>query len=147
MPCDLEMSDLAAVVPEDDHHVQNLKCGADHDEHIDGGDRLHMLFQEGAPAWRGWVGRPSHIFGNGCLPYADPELEEFTMDAWRAPERIGFTHLADQVSDLAIDARPTETAGSRSPPPVEPEARSMPLDDSCWLYQNHDLEALRPESV
>ena len=69
------------------------------------------------------------------------------MDAWCAPERVGLTHLADQSSDLAIDARPTETAGSRSPPPVEPEARSMPLDDSCRLHQHHDLKALRPESV
>jgi transposase InsO family protein len=50
MPGDFEMSDLPPVVPEDDHHVQHLKCGADHDEHIDGGDRPHMLFQEGAPA-------------------------------------------------------------------------------------------------
>jgi hypothetical protein len=147
MPGDLEMSDLPAVVLEDNHHVQHLKCGADHDEHIDGGDGLHMLFQEGAPAWRGWAVTPSHIFGNGCLPYADPELEELTMDAWRALERIGFIHLADQISDLAIDAGPTETAGSRSPPPVEPEARSMLLDDSCRLHQHHDLEALRPESV
>ncbi len=69
------------------------------------------------------------------------------MDAWCAPERVGLTHLADQSPDLAIDARPTETAGSRSPPPVEPEAHSMPLDDSCRLHQHHDLEALRPVSV
>src|SRR6266481_9492257 len=147
MPGDLEMSNLPAVVPEDDHHVQHLKGGADHDEHIDGGDRLHMLLQEGAPVWRGWAGTPSHIFGNGCLPYADPELEEFTMDAWCVPERVGLTHLADQSPDLAIDTWPTETAGSRSPPPVEPEAHSMPLDDSCRLHQHHDLEATRPESV
>jgi hypothetical protein len=90
--------------------------------------------------------------GGDAEPYIwqrlfDPELEELTMDAWRALERIGFIHLADQISDLAIDAGPTETAGSRSPPPVEPEARSMLLDDSCRLHQHHDLEALRPESV
>ena len=76
-----EMGDPSAVVPEDDHHVQHLKCSADDDEHIDGGNRLHMLFQESAPAWRGCAGTPRHIFSNGCLPYADPKLEEFTMDA------------------------------------------------------------------
>src|ERR1019366_9464995 len=90
--------------------------------------------------------------GGDAEPYIwqrlfDPELEELTMDAWRALERIGFIHLADQISDLPIDAGPTETAGSRSPPPVEPGARSMLLDDSCRLHQHHDLEALRPESV
>jgi hypothetical protein len=37
------MSDLPAVVHEDDHHVQHLKCGADHDEHIDGSDRPSMF--------------------------------------------------------------------------------------------------------
>jgi hypothetical protein len=147
MPCYLEMNNLPAVVPEDDHHVQQLEGGADHDEHIDYGDRLHMLLQEGAPTWRGWAGTPSHIFGNGRLTDADPELEELTMDAWCVPERVGLAHLADQISDLAIDARTTETAGSRSPPPVEPEARSMPLDDGRRLHQHHDLEALRPESV
>ena len=53
-----EMGDPSAVVPEDDHHVQHLKCSADDDEHIDGGNRLHMLFQESAPAWRGCAGTP-----------------------------------------------------------------------------------------
>jgi hypothetical protein len=43
-----EMGDPSAVVSEDDHHVQHLKCSADDDEHIDGGNRLHMLFQESA---------------------------------------------------------------------------------------------------
>jgi hypothetical protein len=55
-----------------------------------------MLFQEGAPAWRGWVGTPSHIFGNGCLPYTDPELEEFTMDAWRP--RADWLHSSGRSS-------------------------------------------------
>jgi len=90
---------------------------------------------------------PRRIFSNGCLPNADPELDEFTMDAWRAPERIGFAHLANQISDLAINTWPTKTAESRPPPPLKPNARLMPLDNSGRLYQHHDLEALRPEPV
>jgi len=93
-----EMGDPSAVVPEDDHHVQHLKCSADDDEHIDGGNRLHMLFQESAPAWRGCAGTPRHIFSNGCLPYADPELEEFAMDAWRA--QSGLASLIWRIKSL-----------------------------------------------
>jgi hypothetical protein len=84
------MNNLPAVVFEDDHHLQQLESGADYDEHIDGGDRLHMLLQEGAPTWRGWAGTPSHIFGNGRLADADPELEELTMDAWCAQSGLAW---------------------------------------------------------
>jgi hypothetical protein len=59
---------LPALVPEDDHHVQHLKCSADDDEHIDGGSRLHMLFQESAPAPKD-VERVIGSIRRDCLDY------------------------------------------------------------------------------
>ena len=69
-----EMGDPSAVVPEDDHHVQHLKCSADDDEHIDGGNRLHMLFQESAPAGEGARGRRAIYLATAVCPMRIPSL-------------------------------------------------------------------------
>lgn len=50
------------------------------------------------------------------------------MNPWRAPQRIGVRHLADQPSKLGIDLRaPAE--GTRSSGPEPGEASPMPVDD------------------
>ena len=43
----------------------------------------------------------------GGLGDAEPEHEKFTMDPWRAPEWVGTVHLPDQITNRAIDRRPS----------------------------------------
>ena len=47
-----------------------------------------------------------HVFGDRGLPDIDAELEEFAVDARRAPEHVGDTHVANELSDLMWRPRP-----------------------------------------
>jgi hypothetical protein len=38
---------------------------------------------------------PGHIFGNRRLPDVDAELEEFAVNPWGAPERVGDADVMD----------------------------------------------------
>src|SRR6201989_1167307 len=43
---------------------------------------------------------PRHILCNGGLPNIDAELEKLAVKPWRAPEWVGETHLANEMTDL-----------------------------------------------
>ena len=50
--------------------------------------------------WGRGLGPPRHVSADGRLADFDAELEQFAMDARRAPKRIGEAHLTDQIADL-----------------------------------------------
>src|SRR6266851_1256010 len=75
----------------------------------------------------------------------DAELQQFPVDAGRPPQRVGFAHAADQITDFCADLGSSRTA--RSPPPKEPEALAMPLDHGGRLDQYHRVDDLRPNPV
>ena len=54
-----------------------------------------MIEKERSPALRRRSSSPGHVLRNGGLADIDAELEEFSMDAGSAPERIGKAHLPD----------------------------------------------------
>src|ERR1700730_5994734 len=47
-----------------------------------------------------------------------PELEQFAVDAWRAPKRIFDAHPPDQCAQLRVDLQ-----SPRPPTPVSSESR------------------------
>ncbi len=59
----------------------------------------------------------------------DAELEEFTMDAGSAPQRVGEAHGADQLADFERHLR-AAAAMSRLPSPEQAKTGTMPPDDS-----------------
>jgi hypothetical protein len=96
----IEMDDPSAMVTKDDDGIQQLeRRGRDHG-HVGRGDGRHMLPQEAAPSRGGSVTTPSKMPADSSLAHFDAELEQFAMDARRAPERIGAAHLTDQGSDF-----------------------------------------------
>jgi hypothetical protein len=132
---------------QDDHDVEQAEGGGGNDEHVDGGDAIHVVPQEAAPGGGRRAGAPRHVLGDGRLADADPELKEFAMDAGGAPERIGPTHLADQIADLVSYRRPAAVMAPGPPPPVAAETLAMPLDDGCRLHQGHRVQAAWPEPI
>jgi hypothetical protein len=89
--------------------------------------------------------RPSHhILGDRRLPDINSELEDLAMDTWRAPQRVSFAHLPDQVTDLASRSRPSRPW---TPPPVKPETRAMPLDHGRRFDQHHDFQTAQPYPI
>ena len=59
-----------------------------------------LIAQERPPAlgWR--TPRLCHVSGDRGLPDIDAELEQLTVDARSAPERVRKTHVANELSDL-----------------------------------------------
>src|SRR6476660_229998 len=85
---------------------------------------------------------PRHILRNGGLADVDTELEEFSMNAGSAPERIGEAHLPDQPPDFRRHARPTGTP-TRFPAPEGAKACPMPPDNGFRLYDREGVQNTR----
>src|SRR5471032_3637749 len=80
-----------------------------------------VVTQEGSPSLAGR--RPSfdHVLGDARLRDLKPELEQFAVDAWRAPKRIFDAHPPDQYPQLCLNLRsPSQRA--RLPTPVAAKA-------------------------
>src|SRR3981081_1965957 len=70
---------------------------------------------------------PRHILCNGGLPDIDTELEKLAMNTWCAPQWVGETHLANELTDFQrglCNAPP----GPCFPAPIRSEAGTMPAD-------------------
>src|SRR5258706_4901738 len=70
---------------------------------------------------------PRHILCNGGLSDIDAELEKLAMDPWCAPQWVGETDLANELTDLQRDLR-AAAARSCFPAPIRSEAGTMPAD-------------------
>ena len=46
-----------------------------------------------------------HVLGDARLRDLKPELEQFAVNAWRAPKRIFDAHPSDQYVQLRVDLR------------------------------------------
>ena len=75
---------------------------------------------------------PDHVLGDRRLGDLEPELQQFTMDARRAPQWILLAHPSDEFAQLRFDFGPARlTAGF--PAPIGPKPRSMPPQDCIRL--------------
>ena len=98
------MDNPSSVVTKNNHCIQQLKRHARGHEHVNRGDDRHMVPQEAAPSRGGSLRAPREIPADSSLAHLDAELEQFAVDARRAPERIGAAHLTYQGPDFG--ARP-----------------------------------------
>ena len=84
----VEMGEPSSMVTKNDHGIQQLKRrGRDH-EHVDRGDGCHMIPQEAAPSRGGSLRALKEVPADSRVAQLDAELEQFAVDARRAPERI-----------------------------------------------------------
>ena len=104
---DVEVNDLPTGMAENDHDVEKPERAGDHDEHIQGGDAVDMVPQEGPPSRGGALGSPDHVLGDRGLADADPKLEEFTVDPRRTPKQIVKAHLTNEPAKLRGRFRPS----------------------------------------
>jgi hypothetical protein len=73
------------------------------------------------------------------LSDAKPELEQFAVDAWRAPKRIFDAHPPDQYAQLRVDLR-SPSLWARLPTPVAAKAGPMPPHQRLRLENCNDLQ-------
>ena len=67
------------------------------------------------PPRRPWSNTSSEIARYCRLRDVETKHQQFTVDAWCAPEHIVSRHTADQVPNLGIDSRPTTSPAAPKP--------------------------------
>src|SRR6266481_2068860 len=146
MRCDAKPQNLPSTVPHNQQAVEQTKRDCRHDEQIHRGDAVSMIMRERLPTLRWRASSPGHILGHAGLSDFDAELEEFAMDPWRSPQRIGDAHLPDKLANLWGHSRPSATR-SRLPAPVQSEAGTMPANNGVRLDYRQRIANFREHPI
>src|ERR1700738_477991 len=128
MCCDADPDQLSAVEPDDDEGIEQVETDRWNNEQVHGGNVRRVVTQESSPPLAGW--RPSfdHVLCDARLRDFKPKLEQFAVDAWRAPKRIFDAHPPDQSAQLRVDLR-SPSKWARLPTPVAAKAGPMPTHE------------------
>src|SRR4051812_16678882 len=105
-----------------------------------------MVQEERSPALRRWAPVSDHVLGNRSLADIDAELEELSMDARSAPERICQAHLADQLPNFERHLRPANSS-SRLPAPKQAETSAMPAQKGVGLDDREGIQNTRRHPI
>src|SRR5271155_3761643 len=86
------------------------------------------------------------VLGYACLSDINAELEEFSMDPRRSPQRIGNAHLANKLAYLKRYSWSATTA-PRLPPPVRSEPGAVPFNHGLRLHDRQGAQHLRSQTI
>ena len=128
-----------------DEHEQDVEQHRWHREEVDGHQRIHVVLQKRTPGLRGRLAPARQVLGDGGLGNADAELEQFAVDARRAPP-VGRGHALDESADLGIDAG-TTALGPATPSRVPTKPCSMPPVDGGGLDDDQGVAPAGPPSI
>jgi len=87
-----------------------------------------------------------HVFGDARLRDLKPELEQFAVDARRAPKRVLDAHPPDQRTQIRFDLR-APSPGARLPTPVAAKAGPMPPHQRLRLDDCENVQNRRKPSI
>src|SRR6266404_3095417 len=126
--CDVDPEEVSAAEADDDEGIEQVKTDRWNNEQVHGGNVRRVVTQEGSPSLAGR--RPSfdHVLGDARLRDFKPELEQFAVDAWRAPKRVLHAHPPDQYAQLRFDLR-SPSQWARLPTPVAAKAGPVPTHE------------------
>src|SRR5712672_3044584 len=123
--CDVDPDEVSAAEPDDDEGIKQVETDRWNHEQVHGGDVRRVVAQEGSPSLAGWPPSFDHVLGDARLRDLKPELEQFAVDAWRAPKWIFDTHPPDQHAQFRVDLR-SPSLWARLPTPVAAKAGAVP---------------------
>ena len=101
----------------DDKTIEGLERDRWQDEEIDRRDAVGVVPEKRPPALGRWPPAAAHIPSDRRLGDLEAELEQLTMNAWGAPQRIRTAHLANERTQLGRDLRSANRV-ARSPAPT-----------------------------
>src|ERR1700692_3446538 len=126
--CDVDPDEVSAVEPDDDEGIEQVETDSWNNEQVHGGNVRRVVTQEGPPSLAGWPPPFDHVLGDARLRDLKPELEQFAVNAWRAPKRVFDAHPPDQSAQLRVDPRsPSQLA--RLPTPVATKTGPVPTHE------------------
>src|SRR5712672_3751647 len=95
--------------------------------------------QKGPPSLAGRPPPFDHVLRDARLRDLKPELEEFSVNAWRAPKRIFDAHPPDQRAQVRLDLRPPSRR-ARLSAPITAKACPMPMHERLGADDHEDLQ-------
>ena len=144
--CDIDPDQRSAVEPNDDEGIEQIEADGRDNEQVHGGNVRCVVTQKGAPTLAWQAVSLDHVLGDARLRDLKPELEQFSVDARRAPERVIDAHPPDQRAEVRLDLRPPSPC-ARLPTPVAAEARPMPTHERLGLDDRENLQGRRKPSI
>src|SRR5258707_8153721 len=117
------------IVSDDKETIQHSESECWNGEKVHCGNYLAVILHKRLPALRRArvLRRLLNPTRNSSFCDIKPELQQFPVDAWRAPSRVLGHNTENQLSQLSADPLPAKDfpiAGE--PMPIETEASSMP---------------------
>jgi hypothetical protein len=97
---DREVKRTSAIMVENQEDEEEFEGNCWDKEEVYGDEVLGMVVEKGAPGLRGRFAAPDHVFGDGCLREFDSDLQQFSVNARGAPERIGEAHLPNEIANF-----------------------------------------------
>jgi hypothetical protein len=94
-----------------------------------------VVMQEGLPSLAGRPPSFDHVLGDARLRDLKPELEQFAVNARRAPKRIFDAHPPDQRAQLRVDLR-SPSQWARLPTPVADPMQARRTESATVLGIN-----------
>ena len=92
---DAEPQDLSPAMGHNQQPIEQPERYGRNDKQVHRCNAIRMVAQKRLPALGRWSSPARHVLGDAGLADIDAELEQFAVDAWRTPQRIGNTHLSD----------------------------------------------------
>lgn len=92
-----------------------------------------VVLQEGAPGLTSFLPCDGHVLLDRALADLDPQLEQFSADAFCAPQKVISGYLLDELDGFWRDAR-LPLLGFRFAPPVDAEEVAVPAQQGVWLH-------------
>src|ERR1700722_10974542 len=144
--CDVDPDEVSAVEPDNDEGIEQVETDSWNNEQVHGGNVWRVVTQEGPPSLAGRPPPFDHVLGDARLRDFKPELEQFAVDAWRAPKRIFDAHPPDQCAQLRVDLW-SPSLWARLPTPVGAKAGPVPMHkclgpDDCENLQDRRKPAI-----
>src|SRR6202795_3863583 len=121
MCCDVDPDEVSAAEPDDDEGIEQVEPDSWNNEKVHGGNVWRVVMQEGPPSLAGRPPSFDHVLGDARLRDLKPELEQFAVNAWRAPKRIFDAHPLNQRAQRRVDLR-SPSQWARLPTPVAAKA-------------------------
>src|ERR1700716_932428 len=137
--CDVDPDEVSAVEPDNDEGIEQVETDSWKNEKAQGDMVWRGVMQEVPPSLAGRPPPFDHVLGDARLRDLKPELEQFAVNAWRAPKRVFDAHPPDQRAQLRVDLRsPSLWAGV--PTPVATKTGPVPTHERLGPDDCEDLQ-------
>jgi len=121
---DVDPDEASAVEPDYNEGIEQVETDSWNNEQVHGRDVRRVVMQEGPPGLAGRCPSFDHVLGDARLRDLKPELEQFAVDARRAPKRIFDAHPPDRRAQFRVVRSPS--LWGRHATPVAAKAGSVP---------------------